>query len=115
MRIFVKGRALGKTHYCIQQMKDDDSALLIVFCENEKRRIINQYCDSVLEKQQYNKRIYTIEEVLAGKLRGEIGNAYTNRIIIDNVDIILSRIIGYPIHLITLNTGEEPGNETTTI
>lgn len=85
----------------VAMLQENPNAILIVLNEEEKERILNHYFK--YDKANYKDRIWSWDSVTNNHRRG-FGHP-TPDIYIDNLDIILSGAIGYPVKGGTVTDG----------
>ncbi|SRR6266498_750352 len=93
MEIYQAGRQTGKTDHLISWLKFKSNRVLVVHSAKERARIIKEYPDIDPVK------IFTIESVLSGRMRGVVGNVVIG---VDNLDLILPQILGGSVGPVTM-------------
>jgi hypothetical protein len=95
MKIIMASRGSCKTYQCIQELRSNPNAIMLVPLEVQKTQILSQYRYKNLEK-----RIFSLNNATRHKFAGVSKNP---QIIIDNLEAVLQGILHAPCILATFS------------
>ena len=95
MRIVSYGRQMGKTVWLMSQVKKDPNRIIVCINQAEIDRLRKEYPE--VKPGQF----ISFQEVLDGKLRGLRPEP---DLYVDNLDIMLERVFGYPVRVASITT-----------
>jgi DNA transposition AAA+ family ATPase len=92
MRLLITGRGLGKTTQALEWVKEKPKSVLVVHSRQEAERLLQQEQTARWSGREglQDWQVCTVHDYLHGALRGRT----TDRLAIDNLDLVLGHIFG---------------------
>lgn len=106
MRLVYSGRGYGKTTACVAAVKRTNGFLLVASYK-ERDRIIKEFGNKDKEGRYHGiqpHQVITVQDLHSNRFRGTF---HKNRIIIDNLELVIEQLVGMAVDVVTTSVDPE--------